>query len=132
MKKNLLAIYALSYLAIVAAFTGYWANHFMEHIHAKGDDFGMCVEFLVPLTYLLFVLISLTVKKIYMIALLLAPVVLVLASILLGGLVLGIFGLGGTPMHIIYVFCSVYSLLAVLFALRLSNTNPFYFNIVKK
>ena len=121
MKKNLLAIYALSYLAIVAAFTGYWAHHFMEHIHAKGDDFGMCVEFLVPLTYLLFVVISLTVKKIHLIALLLAPAILVIISIFLGLLVLLLLDIRGTPTHVIYVFCSVYSLLAVLLAWRLSR-----------
>jgi hypothetical protein len=115
MKKKLLLIYALSYMAIVAGFTGYWANHFMEHIQMKGDDFEMCVEFLVPLTYLLFVLTSLTVKKIHMIALLLGPAILVVTSIILGLLVLGILRLDGIPRQIIYVFCSVYSLLAVLF-----------------
>jgi|GEM_PF-2131133 hypothetical protein len=121
MKKKRLIIYTLSYLAIVAAFTGYWANHFMEHIHEKGEDFEVCVDFLVPLTYLLFVLISLTVKKIHLIALLAAPVTLVILSILSGLLVLRILGLDGTPKQIIYVFCSVYSLLAFLFTLFLSR-----------
>jgi hypothetical protein len=115
MKKKLLVIYALSYLAIVAGFTGYWASHFIQHIHEKGDDFGMCVEFLVPLTYLLFVLISLTVKKIHLIALLIAPVTLVIISIFFGLLALWILRLDATPGQTIYVFCSVYSLLAVAF-----------------
>jgi hypothetical protein len=118
MKKKLLIIYTLSYLAIVAAFTAYWASHFMAHIHEKGEDFEVCVDFLVPLTYLLFVLISLTVKKIHLIALLLAPAILVMASILLGLLVLWVLRLDGTPGQIIYVFCSVYGLLAVLIILQ--------------
>ncbi len=116
MKNILPLIYTLSYLAIVSGFTGYWASHFLEHIHAKGDDFEMCVDFLVPLTYLLFVLISLNVKNIPLIAFLLAPAILVVISILLGLLVLWMLGLDGTPGQIIYVFCTVYGLLAVLFA----------------
>jgi len=115
MKKSLLSVISVLYLAIVACFTFYWANNFQKYVHFKGDEFGMCVEFIIPLTYAFFILAQLNVRRAHFVILLFLPVIIAIASFFLGILILLVTGMSGTPAQTIYLYCSVYSLASFLF-----------------
>ena len=115
MKKNRLSIISLLYLAIVACFTFFWANNFPKYTHFKGDEFEVCIEFIIPLTYALFLFAQLTGRKVQLALFLFLPVIIAIASIFLGILILLMAGMGGTPAQIIYLYCWIYSLVSFIF-----------------
>jgi len=105
MKKNLLILISLLYLAIVACFALYWANNFQKYVHFKGDEFWLCIEFIVPFTYALFLLAQFTVRRANFIILLFLPAIIAIASIFLGFFILVVRSMDGTPAQNIYLYC---------------------------
>lgn len=115
MKKKRFIIIAVVYLAIVACFTIYWAGNFDKYVRYKGDEFAICLAFMIPLTYVLFLVAQLVARRAKVILLLFLPLAIAVVSIPFGFVVVAITGAGGTPGEVIYLFCSIYSVLTLLF-----------------
>jgi len=112
-KKNLFLLYVVTYVILIIIFSVWWTHNFVEYVTAKGDEFEGCIKFLVPLTYVLFFIIQFSVKRRRIIIVLLIPVLIAVASFFLGIFFLRITGIRGVPNQIIYLYCVIYTILAV-------------------
>ena len=114
MKVRLLIIYSIIYGLTVAGFCIYWATNFTRYTTYKGDEFFMLVEFLLVLTYLFYLTIQFTVKRIYFLLALLIPIMTCVVAFCIGIFILMLTQLSGIPKQYILIYGSVYGLITFL------------------
>lgn len=112
MNKKFIYI-SVVYILVVLAFAVYFATNLFKFVHIKGDEFSYCVEVLLIFTYTFYTILYFAVFKKGMIFLLLAPIGLVVVSVILGFLEAMVLKLGLTPVQIVYVYSITYSYLAI-------------------
>ena len=118
MKVRLLIIYSIIYFLTVACFSIYWATNFTRYTTYKGDEFFMLAEFLLVLTYLFYLTIQFTVKRINFLLALLIPVMTCVVAFCIGIFILMLTQLSGIPKQYILIYGLVYGLITLLAAYR--------------
>lgn len=108
MKVRLLIIYSLIYVLTVVAFTFYWATNFHRHTIMKGDEFFMLAQFLLILTYLLYLIIQFTVRRINFLFALSIPLMTAIAAFCFGLFILLVTQISGIPRHYIWTYSILY------------------------
>jgi hypothetical protein len=112
MNSSLLKIYILAYLLLSIMFAVYWGDNFTKFVHYKGDDLIVCVKVMVVLTYVLFILLQLSVKKVNLLILLFLPVTLAVVSFIIGLIVFLVTNIPGTPSQTTFIYSIVYAIVA--------------------
>ena len=112
MTKRPTILYLLIYVTLTMLFAFYWANNYPKYGTYKGDHFESCLLVVLLLTYVLFVILQTTVRKINWILVVLLPVIFTIATIALGILVMFGLGLSGTPEHTIYIYVITHLIIA--------------------
>src|SRR5437870_5244514 len=102
MKVRLLIIYSLVYELALIVFTIYWATNFTKHIIMKGDEFFILAQFLFILTYVLYLTIQFTVKRINFLFVLSIPIMTAIAAFCIGVFILLVTPISGIPRHDIW------------------------------
>ena len=118
MKVRLLIIYSIIYGLTVVGFCFYWATNFTRHTTYKGDEFFMLAQFLLVLTYLFYLTIQFTVKRINFLLALLIPVMTCVAAFCIGVFILTLTQLSGIPRHYILIYGLLYGLITLLAVYR--------------
>lgn len=116
MKVRLLITYSIIYGLIALTFCIYWAINFTRYTTYKGEEFFMLAQFLLALTYLLFLTIHLTVKRINFLFALSIPIMSCIAAFCIGVFILMMTHLSGIPRHYILIYGLLYELIT-LFAI---------------
>ena len=119
MKVRLLIIFSIIYGLTVVGFCIYWATNFTRHTTYKGDEFFMLAQFLLVLTYLFYLTIQFTVKKINFLLALSIPLMICVASLCIGLVILLGTGLSGIPRHYILIYGLLYGLISLLAVYKL-------------
>lgn len=114
MKVRLLIIYSIIYGLTVVSFCIYWSTNFISHTTYKGDEFFMLAQFLLVLTYLFFLTIQFTVKRINFLFALSIPLMTCIASLCIGLVILLGARLSGIPRHYILIYGLLYGLISLL------------------
>lgn len=118
MKVRLLIIYSIIYGLTVVGFCFYWATNFTRHTTYKGDEFFKLAEFLLVLTYLLYLTIQFTVKRINFLFALSIPIMTCIAAFCIGVFLLLLTQLSGIPRHYILTYGFLYGLINLLAVYR--------------
>ena len=118
MKIRLLNIYSIIYGLIVVSFCIYWATNFTRHTTYKGDEFFMLVQYLLILTYLFYLIIQFSVKRINFLFALSIPIMTCIAAFCIGLFILFVTQLSGVPKHYILIYGLLYGLISLLAAYR--------------
>ena len=118
MKVRLLMIYSIIYGLTVVGFCIYWATNFTRHTTYKGDEFVMLAQFLLVLTYLFYLTVQFTVKRINFLFALSIPILTCIAAFCVGILVLMLTNLSGIPRHYILIYGLLYGLITLLAVYR--------------
>ena len=118
MKVRLLIIYSIIYGLTVVGFCIYWATNFTRHTTYKGDEFFMLAEFLLILTYLFYLTIQFTVKRINFLLALSMPILTCIAAFCVGLLILMLTHLSGIPRHYILIYGLLYGLITLIAGYR--------------
>ena len=118
MKVRLLVIYSIIYGLTVVGFCIYWATNFTRHTTYKGDEFFMLVQFLFVLTYLLYLTIQLSVKRINYLFAFSIPIMTCIAAVCVGVFFLLATQLSGIPRHYILTYGILYGLINLLAVYR--------------
>lgn len=103
-------IFLIIYLAISLSFTFYWANHYAEYVHDKGDHFFVLAEWQLAWAYVVFLVLQFALRKVHLIPLLVVPIIMIFASLFLGILILSMVK-EGTPVTDIRIYGILYGLL---------------------
>ena len=98
----------------VVSFCIYWATNFTKYTTYKGDEFFMLAELLLVLTYLFYLTIQFTVKRINFLLPLLIPVVTCVVAFCIGIFILILAQLSGIPRQYILIYGLVYGLITLL------------------
>lgn len=106
--------YCIIYAIIMISFAFYWGNNFSEFTHYKGDESEVTFLFVTGLTYLLILLFHFTIRKLNILILLFIPIIIAVASFVLGLIFLLITGINGTPAAIIHTYVIIYLLITLL------------------
>lgn len=114
MKLKLLHFYCILYSLIAVGFCIYWATNFTRHTTNKGDEFFMLVQILLVLTYVFYLAIQFSVKKISFPFALLIPIMTCIASVCMGFFISFLIGIGGIPREYITIYGLLYTLISVL------------------
>lgn len=118
MKIRLLIIYSIIYGLTVVGFCFYWATNFTRHTTYKGDEFFMFAQFLLVLTYLLYLTLQFTVKRINFLFALSIPIMTCIAAFCIGVFLLLLTQLSGIPKHYILTYGFLYGLINLLAVYR--------------
>ncbi|MDB5200657.1 MAG: hypothetical protein JWQ27_66 [Ferruginibacter sp.] len=110
MKIRLLIIYSIIYGLSVVSFCMYWATNFSRHTIYKGDELVILAQFLLAMTYLFFVVIQFTVKRIHFLFVLLIPLMNCIAALCIGTVTLLATCLTGIPRQYILIYGFLYGL----------------------
>ena len=113
-KKNPFKKLIVFYFLICLLSTIIWANQFSLFTNKKGDDFFYLVVYLLFVTILFYCAQIFSIRNIRSIVLLLIPIITVFTSIIIGLGVLAITPLSGTPVQIMYLYASIYSVSNIL------------------
>ena len=116
MKKRLLLIYCITYAALLIAVTIYWAVNFSKYSRYKGDEFFTISEVAFIYSYIFFIIIQLTLKKIKLGLLMFLPVIIYMLTFVLGFVFMSLSGMDGIPKQYISIFGIFYCLLSILAA----------------
>jgi len=114
MKVRLFIIYSIIYGLTVVGFSIYWAINFTRYTTYKGDEFFMLVGFLLVLTYLFYLTIQFTVKRINFLLALLIPVMTCVVAFCIGIFILMVTRLSGIPRQYILIYGLAYGLIILL------------------
>lgn len=118
MKVRLLIIYSIAYGLTVIGLCIYWATNFANYTTYKGDELFMLAEFLLVLTYLFYLTIHYTVKRINFWLALLFPVITSILAFCIGIFILMLTKLGGIPRQYIMIYGLLYGLITLLATYR--------------
>ena len=118
MKVRLLIISSIIYGLTVVGFCIYWATNFTKHTTYKGDEFFMLTQFLLVLTYLFYLTIQFTVKRINFLFALSIPIMTCIAAFCIGIFILFLTQLSGIPSHYILIYGLLYGLITLLAAYK--------------
>lgn len=118
MKARLLIIYSIVYGLTLVGFCIYWATNFTRHTTYKGDEFFMLAQFLLLLTYLFFLTVQFTVKRINFLVALLIPLLTSIVAFCVGLLILMFTNLSGIPTHYILIYGLLYGLITLIAVYR--------------
>jgi hypothetical protein len=114
MKVRLLITYSIFYGLIEVCFCIYWAANFTRHTTYKGDEFFVLVQFLLALTYLFYLAVQFSVKKIKLLLALLIPLMTCIAAFSISIVILLGTHLSGIPRQYIMTYGLSYGLLSLL------------------
>ena len=118
MRVRLLNIYSIIYGLAVVSFCIYWATNFTRHTTYKGDEFFMLAEFLLVLTYLFYLTVQFTVKRINFWVVFSIPILTCIAAFFIGVLILMLTHLSGIPRQYILIYGLLYGLITLITVYR--------------
>ena len=113
MKVRLLTTFSLIYILALTAFSFYWASNFSKHVHIKGDDFFVFAEIILVWTYIFYIAVQLTVKRMNVLLTLLVPVLISVAALLISAIFLLLTRISGIPKHYILTYGIIYIILSI-------------------
>ena len=114
MKVRLLIICSIIYGLTVVAFCIYWATNFTKHTTYKGDEFFMLAQVLLVWTYLFYLTIQFSVRRISFLLALSIPLMTCIAAFCIGIVILLGTQLGGIPEHYILTYGLLYGLISLI------------------
>jgi hypothetical protein len=117
-KPRLLIIYSIIYSLAVLSFCIYWASIFTRYTTYKGDELFKLVQVLLVLTYLFFLTIQFTVKRINFFIALLTPILTSIMAFCLGMLVFAFTHLSGISRQYILIYGLLYELTTLIAVYR--------------
>lgn len=118
MKVRLLIIFSIIYGLTVVGFCVYWATNFTRYTTYKGDEVFRLAEFMLVLTYLFYLTIQFTIKRINFFLALLIPVITSVVAFCIGIFILMLTQLSGIPRQYILIYGLLYGLIILLAAYR--------------
>jgi hypothetical protein len=113
MKVRLLIIYSIIYGLTVVGFCIYWSTNFTKHTTYKGDEFFMLAQVLLVWTYLLYLTIQFSVRRINFWLTLSIPLMTCIAAFCISIVILLVTQLSGIPRHYILTYGLLYGLISL-------------------
>jgi len=107
-KQRIILILLAGYVVIVAALTIYHANNFTHYIHIKGEETTVYMDFLLSTSILFQILIWIIARSLNWKAAILSTVVNFVFSVIIGFIILYVFGITGIPRHLIFLYGTCY------------------------
>jgi len=114
MKVRLLIIYSVIYGLAVLNLCIYWATNYAEHATHKGDELIMLAQFLLAITYLFFLAIQFTVKRISYWLVLAMPLITCITAFYIGLVLFFVTRLSGIPRHYILIYGLLYGIITLI------------------
>ena len=113
MKARLLLIISIIYMLTIICFSLYWAINFTRYVHYKGDEFFVFAEIILGMTYIFYLVIQLTVKRINFLFALSIPLLTCIAAFFIGIFMLFLRLPIGIPRQYIMVYGILYCALTL-------------------
>ena len=98
----------------MSGFSLYWATNFSKFVHYKGDEFFVFAEIILCWTYVFYLAIQLTVKRINFVFALSIPLLTCIIAFIIGILMLFLGLPIGIPRQYIIVYGALYCVLTLL------------------
>ncbi|AYL97300.1 hypothetical protein [Mucilaginibacter celer] len=115
--KNKLIPIAIVYSALMLSFALFWGSNYSHIVHYKGDEIGYALSFVLILTYIFNIANHLIFKRASIYLTLLSPLIIAIASFLLGFLIMWVGNFFsksyGTSADIILIYIIIYLLLSL-------------------
>lgn len=118
MKIRLLTAYTIIYVLVTVGFSFYWVSNFSKFTKYKGDEFIFFAEIIFIPTYFYFLLLQVTIKKISIAFIITIPLLISIATFVIGLFLLYLTRLSGIPKHYILIYGGLYTFLTLIAVLK--------------